>query len=201
MSVILTLDIRFWRPGQSERVISASELIEHYQQLSTDPQLLQGLMIDNFRCGLSIDGEVVSYCTFSYDGEFSPDLLQLYEQHLPDLFECKQVTVSFYEERRAWRFTPDEGEMTWEILDTSGGEAGIKIECKGRCERMQFIDAATDWLAKTITILEIYEKDVERSGGQELAPQIDMARRLLSYSRETLSSLGWKPQPGTKIAG
>lgn len=193
MSVFLTLDIRLWRPGQEERIYTSRELREKFPELCRDEQLLQGMMIDNFGCGLAIDGNVKSRCTFMYNGESSGDMLHLYEQHLPDLFEGKPVLIHFYEEMTAWRLTPEGDEMQWEILDMSKGVSVAEVEQEGRCERLPFIKGAISWLTEAVSVLERYKEVTKRAGGQDLTDQIDMGKRLLEYSRKTLTKMGWKP--------
>jgi hypothetical protein len=120
-------------------------------------------------------------------------MLQLYEQHLPDLLEGKKVLVHFYEEMTAWRFTPEGDEMIWEVVDMSKGMDKAEVEQEGRCEKLPFIKGAISWLTEAVNILERYKEPTKRAGGQDLEDQIDMAKRLLEYSRKTLVSKGWKP--------
>jgi len=192
MSVTLALDIRLWQPGKAERILTASDLLNKHSQLRTDQQLLQAIKIDNLRYCLDIDGAIVSVCTFMFDGKSSPDLLHLYEESLPDLFEGKPVTINFYEEMTAWHLKPADDEMNWEIVDLSRGESQATVERVGRCERLPFINAAIDWLSKAISILERYRDDVEQCSGEDLTPQIEMAQRLLDFSVEKLTKMGWQ---------
>ncbi|KAF0247741.1 MAG: hypothetical protein FD167_2862 [bacterium] len=193
MSVFLTLDLKTWRPGEVEHWYSSRDMREKLPELSKDESFLKALMIDNLGCGLAVDGKVVSRCTFMYSGESSGDMLQMYENHLPDLFEGKQVTIHFYEEMTSWRLTPDSEEMTWEVMDDSQGISNTKVEQEGRCLRLPFIKAGISWLTEAINILKRYQEVVKRAGGQDLEDQIDMAQRLLDFSRQTLIDKGWKP--------
>ncbi|MBK7992803.1 MAG: hypothetical protein IPK14_05130 [Blastocatellia bacterium] len=193
MSVFLNLDLKIWQPGEVERWFSARDLREKFPELSRDEQILKAIMIDNLGCGLAINGKVVSRCTFMFDGESSGDMLQMYEQHLPDLFEKKPVTIHFYEEMTSWRLTPEANEMIWEVLDTSQGISRSEVEQEGRCERLPFIKGAISWLTEAVSLLKRYQELVKKVGGQDLQPQIDMASRLLDFSKQTLIDMGWKP--------
>lgn len=192
MSVFLTLDLKTWRPGEVEHWYTSRDMREKLPELSKDEGFLKALMIDNLGCGLAINGKVVSRCTFMYNGESSGDLLQLYEYHLPDLFEGRQVVIHFYEEMTSWRLTPEGEEMIWEVLDDSQGISNTKVEQEGRCERLPFIKAAISWLTEAINAMKRYQEVVKRAGGQDLEDQIDMCQRLLDFSRKTLTDMGWK---------
>lgn len=195
MSVILTLDLKTWRPGEIEHWYTSRDMREKLPELSKDERFLKALMIDNLGCGLAIDGKVISRCTFMYNGESSGDMLQMYENHLLDLFDKKPVTIHFYEEMVSWRFTPDEdgNEMTWEIMDDSQGISRATVDEQGRCPRLPFIKAAISWLTEAVNVLKRYQEVVKRATGQDLEDQIDMAERLLNYSNKTLKEKGWKP--------
>lgn len=193
MSVFLTLDLKTWRPGEVEHWYTSRDMREKLPELSKDEEFLKALMVDNLGCGLAINGKVVSRCTFMYNGESSGDMLQLYEYHLPDLFEGRQVVVHFYEEMTSWRLTPEGEEMVWEVLDDSQGISNTKVEQEGRCERLPFIKAAISWLTEAINAMKRYQEVVKRAGGQDLEDQIDMCQRLLDFSRKTLIDMGWKP--------
>lgn len=193
MSVFLTLDLKTWKPGEVERIYTSRDMREKLPELSKDENFLKALMIDNLGCGLAINGKVVSRCTFMYNGESSGDMLQMYEYHLPDLFEGRIVTIHFYEEMTSWRLTPDGEEMIWEVLDDSQGISNAKVEQEGRCERLPFIKAGISWLTEAINVMKRYQDLVKRAGGQDLEDQIDMAQRLLDFSRKTLIEMGWKP--------
>lgn len=193
MNVVLNLDIKLWQPGQPERRFSAQQLREQHRALKMDAQLIKAMMIDNLGMVLTIDGKEISRCTCMYNGESSADLLQLYENHLPDLLEKKPVTIHFYEEMTSWRLTPvGEEKMSWEILDTSKGQAKATVEQQGECLRMPFIASAIAWLSEAISILELYQTEAKRSGGQDLTDQIDIGRRLYDYSYKTLTEMGWQ---------
>ena len=193
MNVALNLDIKLWQPGQAERRFSAQQLREQHRALKMDAQLIKAMMIDNLGIVLNIDGKEISRCTCMYDGESSADLLQLYENHLPDLLEKKPVTIHFYEEMTSWRLTPvGDDKMTWEILNTSKGQAKATMEQSGECLRMPFISSAIAWLSDAIATLELYQAETKRSGGQDLSDQIDIAQRLYDYSFKTLTERGWQ---------
>lgn len=192
MSVFLTLDLKTWRPGEVEYWYTSRDMREKLPELSKDEGFLKALMVDNLGCGLAINGKVVSRCTFMYNGESSGDMLQLYEYHLPDLFEGRQVVIHFYEEMTSWRLTPEGEEMIWEVLDDSQGIPNAKVEQEGRCERLPFIKAAISWLTEAINVMKRYQEVVKRAGGQDLEDQIDMCQRLLDFSRKTLTDMGWK---------
>lgn len=192
MTVTLTLDIKLRQPQQPIRILTGQQLLEQHAKLRADELLLKTIMIDNFGCNLEIGNEVVARCTFMYDGRSSPDMLQLYEQHLSDLFEQKSVTVNFYEEMAAWRFIPEGDEMVWQVLDATKGHSNTTVKREGRCARLPFINAAFAWLQQAIAILELYQNDLPRETASDIAGQIDMAKRLLTFSRHKLAELGWQ---------
>lgn len=192
MNIVLTLDIRLWKTGTQERIFSATDLRKQYQQLKKDEQLLQAMIIDNFRCGLSVDGKVVSHCTFMFNGESSPDLMYFYEQHLPALYEGKAVKIEFFEELVAWQLTPQGNFMDIEVSETIQGQSKVKFKQSGNCDQLSFINAAINWLTELIAILELYQEDTKQAGNNETPQQIEMASKLLAFSKNTLAKLGWK---------
>ncbi|MBL8149618.1 MAG: hypothetical protein JNN15_06790 [Blastocatellia bacterium] len=193
MPVRLTLEIKLWNPGEQERIFTGDDLIANWATLNSDKQLLQAIMLDNFRMVLSVDGKVVSRCAFMYDGESSPDLMYLYEQHLPALYQGQSVTIEFFEEMTAWRLIPENKEdMKWEVIDNSAGLDSINVENEGVCKRLPFVTAAMDWLAKAIEVMEKYKENKKAAGGEDLTSQIEYAHRLLDFSRKTLSGVGWR---------
>ncbi len=192
MSVAITTEIRLWKKNHPERIFTGQDLRQRYAQLKSDEELLQALMLDNFKLCLNIDGQTVSRVTCMFNGETSPDLMYLYEQHLPALFQGEPAKIDFFEELVAWRFTPKGELMEWEVLDTSAGAGKEVVKQQGRCERLAFIAAALKWLSDISALMDLYQGDAKRAGGQDLSPQSEYAQRLLAYSQKTLGELGYK---------
>jgi hypothetical protein len=209
MSVALTLDIRIWRPGQEERHLSATEICQQHQELQQDSQFMQALMIDNLGCNLVIDGQIVSRCTCMYDGESSPDLMYLFEEHIPNLLQNKPVLIHFFEDLTAWQFTPDPTDpsmLLWAVLDTSQGEDAMTVEVQGRCPRQPLIDSALQWLSTAVTVLQLYHPITQRLAQpgaaneampavQDLSSQLELIQKLQGFCHSRMRSLGWQPPP------
>lgn len=197
MSISVKLDIKLWRPGHPERLITGEELRNNFNQLKTDEQFLSALMIDNFGLNLIIDGELVSRCTCMFDGESSPDLMYLYENHLLDLWQKNPVTIHFFEEMTAWNFIPEgDNKMVWQILDTSKGQSSPTVAKEGRSDYLAFIDGALNWLQELIDILTLYRTAALEDSRVDVEPAIDFSKRLLNYSHQTLVSHKWQPING-----
>lgn len=194
MTVQLTLDIKLWQPGQPERILSAKELLESYSTLRTDKQLLQAFMLDNFRMGLKIDGEVVVQFTFMNNGESSPDMMYLYEDTLPAIFNGETTLAEFFDERMGWRFTPESDNMKWELVNMTQGAAKAVTEKETHCARMPFIDSAMQWLTSLNKIMTLYQGDVKAIDGRDISPEVDFTKRLLDFSEKNLKDQGWQSE-------
>jgi hypothetical protein len=195
MSVALTLDLKTWQPGEPERIYTAHELRERYLQLQKDMKFLAAVMLDNFGCNLVIDGNPVSRMTFMYDGENSPDLMYLFEEHIVNIYKNEPTMVQFFEERMAWRFKPDDSDsarMQWEVVDLSQGEARATVTNNGTCERLPFIDGAFKWLKDARETLERYREDIKKAGGEDPAHQIEICKKLFEYSSKVMREQGYE---------
>lgn len=186
MTTRLTFDIRLWKPGEQERIIDGTQMLSHYDSLKEDPAFLSALMIDNLRMGLSVDGHTVSHCVFMFNGDTSPDMMQLYEQHLPDLYEGQTVSIEFYDDQTIWRVSPD---GHYEVIDTSRGYDEQTTEDEGELECDDFIASAYDWIDTAIAVLEKY---ASVDGASDLALQAQWMRKLRDFSLKAMAERGWK---------
>lgn len=186
MTTTLTFDIRLWKPGEQERIIDGTQMLSQYDILKDDAAFLGALMIDNLRMGLSVDGRIVSRCVFMFNGDTSPDMMQLYEQHLPNLYEGQAVSIEFYDDQTIWQISPD---GHYEVIDTSHGYDEQTTEDEGRLECDNFIASAYDWIDTAIAVLEKY---ADIADGSDLASQAAWMRRLRDFSLKTMAERGWK---------
>ncbi len=184
MTTTLTLEIRLWKPGEDERIIDGRQMLLNYDSLKDDAAFLDALMIDNLKMGLSVDGHTVSRCVFMFNGDTSPDMMQFYEQHLPELYKGQTVSIEFYDEQTIWRISPD---GHYEVIDTSHGYDEQTTEAEGELEPEGFITSAYDWIDTAIAVLERYAGD-----SSDIASQAEWMRKLREFSLKAMAELGWK---------
>ncbi|MCS6884268.1 MAG: hypothetical protein RMM17_08455 [Acidobacteriota bacterium] len=187
MTTQLKLDLRLWKPGQEARFIDSNEMIARYDQLKTDADFLRALMIDNLGMRLLVNATTVARCVFMFNGETSPDMMQLYEQHLLDLYRGAAVEIEFYEEQSIWHIEPD---GNYKIIDTSHGYDEQTIEREGSLDRMEFISSAYEWIDSAIAVLERYAN----LSNNNIAEQAAWMKRLRDFSLKAISDLGWNAE-------